>query len=211
VRRIPRVFSALQFELAAVYSLCAGAPAGICSFAKRYQWNFAGQRRIRRPSMLWRPLTLTAHAFHCRPHRPASGPISTFAFHRSGQFANVEIKGPLEDIDSSGALDLTFASRDRGYQGSERQIRSTSAHAGGALGHDRRLRGHCGVPGLVRVRLRHRCGDPRRRRLFDHGVKRSSAHFPKFVIHCRKHFHELRKVMGTSKSMILVPLSIRSP
>jgi hypothetical protein len=45
----------------------------------------------------------------------------------AGTFANVGIKGPLEIIDSSGALDLTFASRDRGYQGSERQIRSTSA------------------------------------------------------------------------------------
>jgi hypothetical protein len=43
----------------------------------------------------------------------------------AGTFANVAIKGPLEDIDSSGALDLTFASRDRGHQGSERQIRST--------------------------------------------------------------------------------------
>jgi hypothetical protein len=36
----------------------------------------------------------------------------------------------------------------------------------------------------------------------------SSAHFPKFVLHCRTRFHELRKVMGTSKPMILVPLSI---
>jgi hypothetical protein len=34
----------------------------------------------------------------------------------------------------------------------------------------------------------------------------TSAHFPKFVLHCRDHFHELRKVMGTSKLMILVPL-----
>jgi hypothetical protein len=33
-----------------------------------------------------------------------------------------------------------------------------------------------------------------------------SAHFPKFAIPCRKHFRELRKVMGTSKLMILVPL-----
>src|SRR5581483_6712465 len=30
--------------------------------------------------------------------------------------------------------------------------------------------------------------------------------FPKFVIHRPKHFHELRKVMGTSKPMIRVPL-----
>jgi len=34
----------------------------------------------------------------------------------------------------------------------------------------------------------------------------ASAHFPKFVLHRRTHFHELRKVMGTSKLMILVPL-----
>jgi hypothetical protein len=34
------------------------------------------------------------------------------------------------------------------------------------------------------------------------------AHFPKFVLHCRATVHELRKVMGTRKSMILVPLSI---
>jgi len=34
----------------------------------------------------------------------------------------------------------------------------------------------------------------------------SSAHFPKFVIHRRKYFHELRKEMGTSKLMMLVPL-----
>jgi len=33
-----------------------------------------------------------------------------------------------------------------------------------------------------------------------------SAHFPKFVLHRRTPFHELRKVMGTSKLMILVPL-----
>jgi hypothetical protein len=38
-----------------------------------------------------------------------SGPIPTFAFHCSSRFANVGIKGPLEIIDSSGALDLTFA------------------------------------------------------------------------------------------------------
>jgi hypothetical protein len=42
-------------------------------------------------------------------------------------FANVGIKGALENIDFSGALDLTFALRDFGYQGSERQIRSTKA------------------------------------------------------------------------------------
>jgi hypothetical protein len=33
-----------------------------------------------------------------------------------------------------------------------------------------------------------------------------SAHFPKFAIPLRKRFRELRKVMGTSKLMILVPL-----
>jgi hypothetical protein len=33
-----------------------------------------------------------------------------------------------------------------------------------------------------------------------------SAHFPKFVLHRSDHFHELRKAMGTSKLMILVPL-----
>jgi hypothetical protein len=34
----------------------------------------------------------------------------------------------------------------------------------------------------------------------------TSAHFPKFVLHLSAHFHELRKVMGTSKVMFLVPL-----
>jgi hypothetical protein len=34
----------------------------------------------------------------------------------------------------------------------------------------------------------------------------TSAHFPKFVFHQRTHPHELRKVMGTGKLMILVPL-----
>ena len=37
---------------------------------------------------------------------------------------------------------------------------------------------------------------------------RPSAHFPKFVLHLCSHFHELRKVMGTSEYLILVPLSI---
>src|ERR1700731_5275715 len=46
-------------------------------------------------------------------------------------FANVGIKGPLAQYDSSGALDLTFALRVCGKHGSERQIRSTSNH--GAL------------------------------------------------------------------------------
>jgi hypothetical protein len=36
----------------------------------------------------------------------------------------------------------------------------------------------------------------------------ASAHFPKFVLHCRATVHELRKGMATGKSMILVPLSI---
>jgi hypothetical protein len=36
----------------------------------------------------------------------------------------------------------------------------------------------------------------------------SSAHFPKFVLYCGAIVHELRKVMGTSKLTILVPLSI---
>src|ERR1700729_2548347 len=36
----------------------------------------------------------------------------------------------------------------------------------------------------------------------------TSAHFPKFVLNCRATVHELRKVMGTSKTMIRVPLSI---
>jgi hypothetical protein len=35
---------------------------------------------------------------------------------------------------------------------------------------------------------------------------RTSAHFPKVVRHHSTHFHELRKVMGTSKLMIPVPL-----
>src|SRR5262249_12150420 len=42
----------------------------------------------------------------------------------AGTFANVGIKGPLENIDSSGALDLTFA-YECSAGGSERQIRST--------------------------------------------------------------------------------------
>src|SRR5690348_13817516 len=33
-----------------------------------------------------------------------------------------------------------------------------------------------------------------------------SAHFPKFVSYLGTHPHELRKVMGTSKPMVLVPL-----
>jgi hypothetical protein len=33
-----------------------------------------------------------------------------------------------------------------------------------------------------------------------------SAHFPKFVFHLSAHFHELRKVMGTGKLTIPVPL-----
>ncbi len=37
---------------------------------------------------------------------------------------------------------------------------------------------------------------------------RTGAHFPKFVLHRRTFSHELRKVMGTSKLLILVPLSI---
>jgi hypothetical protein len=42
-----------------------------------------------------------------------------------GTIANAGIKGPIEDTDSSGALDLTFAVRDRGHHRRERQIRST--------------------------------------------------------------------------------------
>src|SRR6185312_5344744 len=34
----------------------------------------------------------------------------------------------------------------------------------------------------------------------------TSAHFPKFVHHTSNTFYELRKAMGTSKSIILVPL-----
>jgi hypothetical protein len=37
-------------------------------------------------------------------------------------------------------------------------------------------------------------------------ARHASAHFPKFVLHRSDHFHELRKAMGTSKLMILVPL-----
>src|ERR1700743_416026 len=43
----------------------------------------------------------------------------------AGTLTNVGIKGPLANIDSSGALDLTFALRVRGLLRSERQIRST--------------------------------------------------------------------------------------
>jgi hypothetical protein len=56
----------------------------------------------------------------------ARGPIPTFASRWAGTFANVGIKGTRENIDSSGALDLTFAYECTGM-GSERQIRSTSA------------------------------------------------------------------------------------
>ena len=38
-------------------------------------------------------------------------------------------------------------------------------------------------------------------------MTQTSAHFPKFVFHLGARFHELRKVMGTSKFMMLVPLS----
>jgi hypothetical protein len=51
------------------------------------------------------------------------------------------------------------------------------------------------------------------RRLKDRGTRQRpapqispSAHLRKFVSHRRDHFHELRKVRGTSKLMILVPL-----
>jgi hypothetical protein len=44
----------------------------------------------------------------------------------AGTFANVGIKGPPENIDSGGALDLTFAYDECGWQDIERQIRSTS-------------------------------------------------------------------------------------
>jgi len=37
-------------------------------------------------------------------------------------------------------------------------------------------------------------------------IQPSSAHFPKFVLHRSTHLHELRKVTGTSKLLILVPL-----
>jgi hypothetical protein len=43
----------------------------------------------------------------------------------AGTFANVGIEGPLEKIDSSGALDLTFACEAVASRDSERQIRST--------------------------------------------------------------------------------------
>ena len=57
--------------------------------------------------------------------RLASGPILTHPF-SAGSLANVGIKGPLASIGFYGALDLTFASRARGWVGSECQIRSTS-------------------------------------------------------------------------------------
>jgi hypothetical protein len=41
----------------------------------------------------------------------------------------LESKDHWQNIDSSGALDLTFALQERGKQGSERQIRSTSGYA----------------------------------------------------------------------------------
>jgi hypothetical protein len=46
----------------------------------------------------------------------------------AGIFANVGIEGPLENIDSSGALALTFACEHAASRGSERQIRSTRKH-----------------------------------------------------------------------------------
>jgi hypothetical protein len=39
-------------------------------------------------------------------------------------------------------------------------------------------------------------------------IQPSSARFPKFVRHCGNLLYELRKAKGTSKSLILVPLSI---
>ncbi|HEY2246756.1 MAG TPA: hypothetical protein VGH70_04880, partial [Bradyrhizobium sp.] len=58
--------------------------------------------------------------------RSASGPIPTFASLPAGTFANVGRRTTDKTLNSSGALDLTFASRVRGLLDSERQIRSTS-------------------------------------------------------------------------------------
>ncbi len=67
----------------------------------------------------WRHLHISCEhrVVRFRPSHPAE----------ASTFANVGIKGPPENVDSSGALDLTFALRARGQQGSERQIRSTKA------------------------------------------------------------------------------------
>ena len=50
-----------------------------------------------------------------------------------------------------------------------------AAHAGGALGHARRLRRHRGVPGGAGVGLRHRCRDHGRRRLLRPGLSAGLA------------------------------------
>src|SRR5205823_4156471 len=44
------------------------------------------------------------------------------------------------------------------------------AHAGGAMGRDRRLRRHRSIPQLTRIRLRHRHRNPCGWRIFDHGL-----------------------------------------
>ena len=74
-----------------------------------------------------------------------------------------------------GQCDPAGLDRHRSHEaravGGRRPARAgAGAHAGRTLGRDRRLRGDCGVPRLARVRLRHRRGDPGRRRLFDHGL-----------------------------------------
>jgi tetratricopeptide (TPR) repeat protein len=62
---------------------------------------------------------------------PASGPIPTFACLCSGHLCECwNRRTTSQNIDSSGALDLTFALRARGLQGSERQIRSTRPRIG---------------------------------------------------------------------------------
>src|SRR5436190_1564449 len=62
-----------------------------------------------------------------------SGPIPTFAPLLGRPFLRVlESKDHWEILDSSGALDLTFALRIRGSVGSECQIRSTRWLAGPA-------------------------------------------------------------------------------
>jgi hypothetical protein len=61
------------------------------------------------------------------PSIETGGPIGTFAFRRSRyvcECSNQRTTGRINQ--GSGALDLTFASRGRGLQGCERQIRSTA-------------------------------------------------------------------------------------
>ena len=68
--------------------------------------------------------------------------------------------------------DLTKRARERDRRPARQ---GAGAHAGGAMGRDRRLRGHRGVPVVARLGLRHRHRDPDRWRILDHGIDKAPA------------------------------------